>query len=294
MKARWAVRVAYLASEQYHGYQKQPNKLTIEGILEEAFAKAEVPASFGTKTFVSSGRTDRLVSALRQTISFDLPEDETTCLMRINSHLPRHVRLWSKALVPPDFHPRFHALFREYHYFLPTIPGQEGLLNLKKMRECLDLLKGTHDFQNFSKTEKSARQNTIRTLDEASIIQSSSWFIVFRFRSRGFLWQQVRRMVSHVIQVGLEKISLDITRDLLTHKKEEINPKFIPSPAPPEGLILSDVHYGPKIRFETDLSSVKDFLQKMNKHFQQIMMKSQVSRFAMTMMTQEMQKPMIK
>ncbi len=288
MKHRWAVRVAYIASEEYYGYQKQPHKRTIEGTIESALQQAEIPATFGTKTFVSSGRTDRLVSALKQTICFDLPKDMELNLMRINAHLPPTIHLWAVALVPSDFHPRYHAIKREYHYFFPLLPLQKETLNLSVMTECLELLKGTHDFQNFAKSADSSNQKTIRTLEEATISLINDRIIAFKFVSQGFLWQQVRRMVSHVLQVGLGEVTLETTEELLTKHKKKINPQLIPSPAPPEGLILSNVQYDSQIIFNSDFSSIKVFQRKMHDHLQRLMMKAHVLDFTMTYLSKEM------
>ncbi len=275
MRVRWAVRVAYLGSEKYHGYQIQPGKATIEGYLEQAIDRAEIPATFGRsgRMFGSSGRTDRLVSALRQTIAFDLPADFELSLMRLNAFLPFQIRVWAKSRVSSSFHPRHDARSREYHYFFPLTPGLKDRLDVEAMKECLALLKGTHDFQNFTKTDLSQR-NTRRSLDVAELSVGGEYHLTFKFKSRGFLWQQVRRMVNHVIQVGLGLSSLDVTRQLLTTPKTEIRSNLIPSPAPPEGLLLTDVEYDAEIHFEVDQTSIRAFVHRIRRQLERVMMRA--------------------
>ena len=121
-------------------------------------------------------------------------------------------------------------------------------MNLKNMKKACNSLEGKHDFKNFSKFDKE-EEKTIRDLQLATLHIDDN-FIIFDFKSRAFLRQQIRRMVAKVLEVGLEIINLDEFLDLFDSSKT-----ISYQPADPKGLVLWDVYFGNSIQFITDMKS---------------------------------------
>lgn len=165
--------------------------------------------------------------------------------MEINSALPKHIGIWAHTKVPLDYYSRFNAKFRHYKYITRYLKSS---FNIKNMKKACNVLEGRHDFRNFSKQENK-EDKTVRDLQLASLNIDGD-FIIFDFKSRAFLRQQIRRMVAKILEVGLGVINYEDFLDLF-------NPaKFISyQPADPFGLILWDINYGNSIQLTTDKRS---------------------------------------
>jgi tRNA pseudouridine38-40 synthase len=93
---------------------------------------------------------------------------------------------------------------------------------------------GMHDFWSFCKHERG--KSTLGELKQAKI--SGRKILTFDFVAPAFLWQQVRRMVSALLSVGVGKLNLRDFKRMLEQRQGQL-----PSPAPPEGLVLTRVDY---------------------------------------------------
>lgn len=165
--------------------------------------------------------------------------------MEINSVLPKRIGIWAYTKVPLDFYSRYNAQFRHYKYITRILLSS---LNIKDMKRACKALEGRHDFTNFSKQE-STEVKTVRDLILASM-KIDGDYIIFDFKSRAFLRQQIRRMVAKIFEVGLGVINYEDFLDLF-------NPAKLNSyqPADPFGLILWDINYGSNIHFKIDKKS---------------------------------------
>src|SRR3954453_19312117 len=101
----------------FSGYQVQPNKRTVQSVLEAVLAKMHKGAA--VKVF-ASGRTDAGVHATGQAIHFDSPLriPEERWAMALNSMLPEDIAVNSVVSVADSFHARFDAKGKEYRYVL--------------------------------------------------------------------------------------------------------------------------------------------------------------------------------
>ena len=109
----YKIEICYDGTD-YHGWQRQPKKKTIQGRLERALAKIakkNIPV-------LGAGRTDAGVHALAQVASFkaDLTLTEEELLRAVNSLLPRDIRIISLQKVDKDFHARRMARSKIYQY----------------------------------------------------------------------------------------------------------------------------------------------------------------------------------
>jgi len=241
--SRFLFKFYYIGSKKYFGSQRQPNYLTIEELLINALQEKDYINDIKSAGFDVASRTDKFVSARGSAFSFIT--NKLPILMEINSVLPKRIGIWAYAKVPLDFYSRYNAQFRHYKYITRYIISS---LNIKDMKRACKALEGRHDFSNFSKQEN-MEVKTVRDLILASM-KIDGDYIIFDFKSRAFLRQQIRRMVAKIFEVGLGVINYEDFLDLF-------NPAKLTSyqPADPFGLILWDINYGSNVHFTIDKKS---------------------------------------
>ena len=114
----------YLAYDgtRYHGWQIQPNGISVQEVLQGALAtllRQPVPVT-------GAGRTDTGVHARLMVAHFDFeypgdPErriDGPWLTDKLNRLLPPDVSVYKMVPVRRDAHARFDALSRAYHYYM--------------------------------------------------------------------------------------------------------------------------------------------------------------------------------
>lgn len=190
---RYLVAVEY-AGTRFCGSQQQPDQRTVVGVLEEAFHKfVGQPVS----VFCSS-RTDAGVHALSNVCHVDVeriskrkpgevlpPHDPGVVKRAVNHFLQKNegdIMVTDVRCVPPDFHARYKALERTYHYRILSGPERQSVfeknsawhipedLNIQAMKKACDLLVGHHDFSSFRATGCQAK-SPVRTLDELTVTE---------------------------------------------------------------------------------------------------------------------------
>ncbi len=248
---RVALKVAYLGNE-YHGFQRQPNLLTVEGELIKALEEASIIDDLEKSHFRIGGRTDRGVHALGNVISFI--SKEKVIPNQINSHLPPSIRIWGMAPVPFGFKPRY-AHCRHYRYIM--VDHFLKPLNIDKMIEASQIFRGKHNFYNFAKRSE---KNPQRRIDKI-LVSEHDHHVVVDVWGESFLWNMVRRMVRVLLNVGLENMEVEQVERLL-HPE---NPANI-NPMPPEGLILMNIQYK-NIKFEHDLYALTGFMETLKEEY---------------------------
>ncbi len=240
-KQRYFIKYYYLA-DQYFGSQRQKHKKTIEGILINALLEKSYIKNEGDSGFEAASRTDRLVSARGAVVSFKMykkfyPEE-------LNSALPEDIGVWAYAKVPIDYKPRWNAVCRHYKYIFNYSLSHfraNSEFDVDLIKEGCNLLKGKHDFVNFSKKEK--EKTTIRDLDDLKITILND-FLILDFYSKSFLRQQIRRIIRKLVELGTKEITLDQFKLLFNPMKS-----FSYKPYSPDGLILWDIIYPKEVDF---------------------------------------------
>ena len=254
---RYLFKYYYIGKEKFHGSQRQKDFSTIEGCLIDMLMKKKYIENVKSSGIEFASRTDRLVSAKGAAFSF--LTSKKPILMEINSDLPKEIGIWGFAKVPKDFLSRFNAIFRYYKYVVPvplSILGKNSEIDLKLMEKACKELEGQHDFINFSKWEKGEKK-TIRTIDSVKMAIDDD-FIIFDFKSKAYLRQQIRRMVKKILELGKGVISFDDFQKLFDSSQRTSY-----QPADPSGLILWDIDFGKRVHFEIDLKSI----ERMEKFF---------------------------
>lgn len=247
---RYMFKFYYIGGKRYHGSQRQQNLLTIEECLLNALREKNYISNYESSGFEVASRTDRLVSA--RGAAFSIISAKNPILMEINSALPKNIGIWAHVDIPLDFHLRFNAISRHYKYVVTN-----DVLDLNIMKKACKELEGNHDFINFSKRDKEENK-TIRDMDSVSV-NIVDGYLVFSFKSRAFLRQQIRRMVRKIIELGKGEIEYD---DFL--KLFDASKYYSYEPVDPLGLVLWDIEYDKNLKFKIDPKSVK----RMNTYFQ--------------------------
>ena len=250
--------------QPWSGWQSQPQGQTVQDVLEKALQSI---ATHPIKVSCA-GRTDAGVHALEQVAHFDTETERpiNSWVRGVNAHLPKSIAVrWAKELEPDgqnelEFHSRFSARSRTYHYVLynhpvrsPLLEGRVGWvfrpLNEVKMTEAAGYLLGEHDFSSFRAVYCQAK-SPVKQMHEISIRRHGD-LIVFTFRASAFLHHMVRNIVGSLIAVGTGNRQPEWMREvLLTRDRSIAAPTFMP-----DGLYLAKVEYDPKWKLPQQESS---------------------------------------
>ena len=213
---RWKITVEYEGAG-FCGWQRQPQVVTVQGVLEEAIYKL----SGEPVVLHVAGRTDAGVHAFANVAHFDVQKDFPAATIRdaLNHYVrPHRVSVLSAEAMPDNFHARFHATARSYRYLVLNrhVPSAlwcdrawhvHGGLDLDLMQKAADLLIGRHDFSTF-RAQSCQANSPIRTLDQLKIMRDGD-MVTFHVHARSFLYHQVRNMVGTLVLVGKGRWSLD-------------------------------------------------------------------------------------
>ncbi|MEX2493650.1 MAG: tRNA pseudouridine(38-40) synthase TruA [Nitrospirales bacterium] len=230
----------------YAGWQRQPQHLTIQAVLEDALFKVtqqHTPA-------VGAGRTDSGVHALGQVVSFrsDKSLVGAQWAPALNSYLPEDISVISSEQVEDDFHARFSAKGKMYEYRITSQSSRPALhrhrawhfphpLDSDAMQRAMSGFLGTHDFTSF-RGQRSQTRNPICTMAHLSLHEESPSFTI-RIEGDRFLKQMVRAIVGTLVEVGQHKRSPHTMQDILRAKDRRAAGRT----APPHGLYLVQVLY---------------------------------------------------
>jgi tRNA pseudouridine38-40 synthase len=231
----------------YHGWQIQPNAISVQETLNNA-----ITILVGERVnLVGCGRTDAGVNASHFVAHFDVSNPISDCdafIIRLNRFLKESVRIDRIVRTQDDFHARFNAISRTYHYliarektpFMGNFSWKYTLpLNLQSMCEATSILVGKHDFTSFSKLHTDVKTN-ICEVREANWYEHSG-FLVFKITADRFLRNMVRSIVGTMIEVGKGKRQPQDIVALLGQK----NRSKAGISAPAQGLFLTKVDYDP-------------------------------------------------
>lgn len=223
--ARVAVRFAYDGT-LFDSFARQPGRRTVEGELLRALEAGGAIAGPRAAGYEVASRTDRRVSAWANVLAVD--SDMHPHALAHLGGLPAGLWFVAAAHAPSGFSPRRAATRRTYRYGLRGA----GPLDLGAMRTAVRHLVGVHDFANFARREPSAP--TRRRLDSITFSRRGEEGTI-RLRAPNFLWEQVRRLVHGLLDVGRgARPAASLGAQLRASAQ--------PEPAsPPEPLILESV-----------------------------------------------------
>ncbi|HJV85633.1 MAG TPA: tRNA pseudouridine(38-40) synthase TruA [Noviherbaspirillum sp.] len=241
--------------KSWHGWQTQPTGNTVQDTLEaamERFALARLATT-------CAGRTDAGVHALEQVVHFDtdLDREMFSWVRGVNAFLPPSIAVrWACEVQhePQDeFHARFSATARTYHYVVynhpvrsPLLAGKAGWvfrpLDVEPMRLAARFLIGTHDFSAFRAAECQAK-SPVKTMQEIRIERRGD-IIMFTLTASAFLHHMVRNIVGSLIVIGNGNQPPQWLSEILEARdRSRAAPTFMP-----DGLYLAKITYDARWR----------------------------------------------
>ena len=231
--------------ERYHGWQNQPNGITVQSELERCLSLLLRE----TVSVTGAGRTDAGVHARMMAAHFDtdaafLPD---TLAMKLNGLLPCDISIDRIEPVAPDMHARFSARARTYHYYIHTrkIPfarrySQEMhyRLDFALMNEAGRILLDYEDFGAFCKAGSDVKTTLCHvTHAQWHQLSPSEWY--FEITANRFLRNMVRAVVGTLIEVGRGRMSLDEFCRVIEGRQRTQAGESMPAKA----LFLENVEY---------------------------------------------------
>jgi tRNA pseudouridine38-40 synthase len=230
----------------YHGWQVQPNGLTIQEVLQDCLKEI----TSDTASVVGSGRTDAGVHAQGQVAHFKTSSSMTPhqFMMAFNSLLPHDIVVKNAEEVADDFHAQRSAVRKTYRYTILNREYPSALLHDRcwfiqypldtpAMERAKSYLEGKHDFSAFRASNCEAR-NPVREIYKIDISKKDD-FITLDFDGNGFLKYMVRNIVGTLVQVGRKKMQAQEMKTIL----ESRDRKNAGPTARPYGLCLVQVFY---------------------------------------------------
>lgn len=249
MPHRYKLTLSYDGT-QYSGWQIQPNAPTIQEHVQNAakkLLKKNTP-------IIAAGRTDAGVHALKQVAHFDHESsvDENIFLKGTNGILPKDIRILNIEPVSRNFHARYGAIKKTYHYYLSGNPFQNPFrrlyshhirhkIDIALMRKAAAFLIGEHDFSSFANEAYagSAAKNPIRNIHRIDIIEENDNFVRLEFEANSFLYKMVRNITGTLLEIASGKRPISDMEKILQAKDRRKAGKA----AAPNGLFMVSVDY---------------------------------------------------
>ena len=230
----------------YHGWQIQPNAITIQAAIQDALEKI-------TKTqtqIIGAGRTDTGVHAAGQVANFYTRSQMPLIAFQkaLNATLPRDIVIIDVEGVPPDFHARFSAASRTYRYTILNRAYPSALLrnNSYFFPEPIDVqgantacrsLVGKWDFSSFQRSG-SERINPICEIYECWCWQKKD-LVYFQIEADAFLRGMVRAIVGTILKLYDKEDRVNQLHKILDARDRSEAGASVP----PHGLSLLRIKY---------------------------------------------------
>jgi len=244
-KPRYFLYISYLG-KGYRGWQVQPGKITIQGILENALSTILQEKISCT----GAGRTDTGVNALMFVAHFDSVkeglDDRDNIIFRLNRFLPPEIAVSRIRRVIGSAHARFDAVSRTYEYRISKSKNpfqrdtswfRHGNLDLESMNRACTCMLDYNDFTSFSKLHTDVKTNNC-------VIREAFWIsngdqLVFRITADRFLRNMVRAIVGTMIEIGTGSVKPEGIREIIEAHDRSRAGKSVPA----AGLSLVNIEY---------------------------------------------------
>lgn len=233
--------------KDFNGWQKQPNKLNIQGTIEKVLSEMtgeEIELN-------ASGRTDAGVHSFGQVANFKtnskIPIEKFP--IAINSKIKKSIVITNAEEVEERFHSRYNCKKKTYRYVIdnsefPTpmyryleyhIPNK---LNIEEMKKAAKYFEGEYDFKAF-KSSGTSSKSSVRTIYKAEVKKAENNRIYIELTGNGFLYNMVRIISGTLVEVGLGKIKPEEIKNIIESKDRHKAGKTLPA----HGLYLMNVNY---------------------------------------------------
>ncbi len=251
----YLIEIQYLGF-RYHGWAKQPEVKTVQGMINRTLKFILGDLRFKT---LGAGRTDAMVSSSQGYFELFTYEavDHDQLLIDLNINLPHDIRAINIKKVDAKFNVIQDVNEKEYTYLFssgeknhpyaaPFIVYVRDSLDVELMQKGAKLFEGTHDFRQYCYQAKE-ETSCIRTIDSSEIVTNdiltASFFpkesFVYKVKGSGFMRHQVRLIMGTLFSLGKGEITLDDIAESLKNSTEK--PLYYIAPA--SGLMLNGVKY---------------------------------------------------
>ncbi|ARN79155.1 tRNA pseudouridine(38-40) synthase TruA [Nonlabens spongiae] len=244
---RYFIEFAYDGTN-YHGWQKQPDAITVQERLEEGLKLLLKQPVLTT----GAGRTDTGVHAKQMFAHFDLekPAQIENIVYRLNRWLPEDISVFNLYEVGSEDHARFDAISRSYEYHIHLRPdpffNKNSYILYRKpdfglMQEAADQLLGTKNFKCFSRSKTQVKTYNC-TVTEARF-QIDDHHVIFHITADRFLRNMVRAVMGTLLEIGYgKKMVEDLDHIIKSQDRNQAGPS-----APGQGLYLTKIVYPDRV-----------------------------------------------
>ncbi len=244
---RYFIEFAYDGTH-YHGWQKQPDAVTVQEKLEEGLSlllKQEVLTT-------GAGRTDAGVHARQMFAHFDLegPASIENIVYRLNRWLPEDISVFNLYKVGSEDHARFDAISRSYEYHIHLRPdpffNKNSYILYRKpdfglMQDAAHKLLDTKNFKCFSRSKTQVKTYNC-TVTEARF-QIDNHHVIFHITADRFLRNMVRAVMGTLLEIGYGKKTVDDLDHIINSQdRNQAGPS-----APGHGLYLTKIEYPDRV-----------------------------------------------
>nr|WP_299174609.1 tRNA pseudouridine(38-40) synthase TruA [uncultured Allomuricauda sp.] len=244
---RYFIQFSYFG-KAYHGWQNQPNAITVQEVLEKALStlvRKEID-------LVGAGRTDAGVHAKEMYAHFDSDDFENSeeLTYRLNAFLPEDITVQKITPVKSDAHARFDASERTYEYWVIQEKNPfysdfahyvKHPLDVKAMNQSAQYLLDHKDFECFSKSNTDVK--TFLCDVRQAFWEKKEEKLVFTIGADRFLRNMVRAVVGTLLDVGMGKMKPEEIKTILESKDRGKAGVSVPA----KGLYLTKVSYPKRI-----------------------------------------------
>ncbi|WP_299226685.1 tRNA pseudouridine(38-40) synthase TruA [uncultured Psychroserpens sp.] len=244
---RYFIELSY-NGKAYHGWQNQPNAISVQQVLEEALSKLlRLDVSI-----MAAGRTDAGVHASQMFAHFDFNNIiDKTLVFKLNSFLPNDIAIHDIFLVNNNAHARFDATSRTYIY---KISQQKNVFNhdfcyalhkpldLDVMNYASQILSEYNNFQCFSKVHTDVKTYYCNIMYAQWVKQDDQF--IFTIKADRFLRNMVRAIVGTMVNIGLGKMNVEDLHDVIKSKNRSKAGFSVPA----HGLYLTKIEYPKTIK----------------------------------------------
>ncbi len=230
----------------YSGYQKQPNKVTVQSVLEDCLNKVLKEKV----NIVASGRTDAGVHALKQYAHFECENKISLDKLptALNTFLPPDIRVYSAKQVDSSFNARTSAKTKIYMYvfckdkivspmLFDMVSKLDYKIDIDVVKKCIEKIKGTHNFKAFC-SSKTDVTNFTRTIYDFSLEEKQN-YLIFKISGNGFLYNMVRIIIGTIIDIARAHLDISCIDEMFKTGNRALGGKTVDG----RGLYLFDVKY---------------------------------------------------
>jgi tRNA pseudouridine38-40 synthase len=247
---RYFIELAYDGTK-YHGWQVQPNAVTVQELLDKALSTLLRQPVETT----GCGRTDTGVHAKEFFVHLDVTNTEegenaiknfSRQVRGLNALLPYDIGVKNIIPVHQEAHARFDATLRSYEYHIhfeknPFLHGYSRLLrdrpNVELMNQAAAIVMEYTDFSCFSKSNTQVKTNNCKIVN--AVWQQTANGIVFKISADRFLRNMVRAIVGTLLKVGKGELQPEEMRNIIESKNRSNAGMSVPAC----GLYLTEVKY---------------------------------------------------